>query len=845
MADIVSYVKFSLGRTQKDCAVFGIFQATATSIRNRMLDRWNKTQKKYEETRAKTVCYLSLEFLMGRALTNSLYSIGLTGPYGAALKELSFSLEEIQAEESDMALGNGGLGRLAACFIDSLATLSLPAVGYGLRYNFGMFEQTIMEGFQVEKPENWLRRGNPWEIERFKLTYPIRFYGHTSHKTDPTTGRPVFDWEGGEVVNAVAYDTLIPGSCTANVNHLRLWSARASSELSLDAHASGDYLAAVKSKALSENITYVLYPGDQSEEGKRLRLKQEYFFVSASLQDILSKAWSQGIEAKDLPKHFAIQLNDTHPAMAIPELMRLLIDGADIETIGYRGLEWTEAFEIVRKMCFYTNHTVLPEALEEWPVYMFKMMLPRHLQIIYEINHRFLEEVEKKFPGDVDRIRRMSLISEGDQQRIRMANLAIVGSNKVNGVARIHTDILKASLFRDFEEFYGTEKIVNFTNGVTPRRWIAQANPALSEFIYRHLEQLGVVCSQEEWPVQLHHLAKLAELSQSRAALEQLLEVKYVAKTRLAEFIKETCDVDVSPDMLFDTQVKRIHEYKRQLLNILHVIVRFLSIKRIVVEATAEYSKKMDVESARQAAIKELKDANVVPRMCLFAGKAAIGYDRAKRIIKLITSVGELVNHDRDVSDFLKIVFIPNYNVSSAELIFPGSDISEQISTAGMEAAGTGNMKASMNGGLLVATRDGASIEIGDHVGEDNVFFFGASKTEIIEVRKGYQSGTLTEELDPRLIDALDAIDSGMFGCQEYFKPITDTIRSGKDWFCVAHDFAAYLDIQDEVDALYIDRIEWARKMLMNVSKSYHFSSDRTIKEYAEMWDLVPVKLAP
>eukprot|EP00768_Dysnectes_brevis_P003427 gnl/Dysnectes_brevis/2450_a2920_1653.p1 GENE.gnl/Dysnectes_brevis/2450_a2920_1653~~gnl/Dysnectes_brevis/2450_a2920_1653.p1 ORF type:complete len:882 (-),score=397.14 gnl/Dysnectes_brevis/2450_a2920_1653:80-2725(-) len=810
---MVSYIKYNLGRDSKTIDVFGMYQATSMSLRSKLIDNFHKTMKAINARSSKCVAYLSLEYLMGRALTNTLYNLEVTSTYHEALRNLGFELEQIQAEESDAALGNGGLGRLAACYIDSSATMELPVWGYGLRYQYGMFKQRIENGFQVEEPDYWLRHGTPFpEVERLDIEYVVRFYGHT--KSDPVPGQTQsrsWSWEGGELVKAIAYDCLCPGHNTRNVANIRLWSARPYTEFQLHSHVSGDFYNAVRAKAESENITFVLYPNDHTESGRVLRLKQEYFFSSASLQDIIHRATVRGIPLLKLGEFFAVQLNDTHPAIAIPELMRLLLDD--------HAYEWVDAWNVCQKVFSYTNHTVLPEALERWPLHMIQNLLPRHAEIILEINRRFMGIVSASYPGDVDRLRRMSIIEEGATQMVRMAYLSIVGSHHVNGVAALHTEIIKESIFKDFHQLWPT-KIVNITNGVTPRRWIAQCNPKLAAWITKRLKGMGLIRHEHEWVSDMSLLRNLETLAEDGDALDQLLAIKHHNKERLAAYIKENCGVVVNPNMIFDTQVKRIHEYKRQLLNILATVHFYLRIKDMTPQERVKH---------------------VVPVCKIFAGKAAVGYDTAKRIIKLITAIGDVVNKDPETRDFLKVVYIADYCCSNAEIIFPGTEVSEQVSTAGHEASGTGNMKAVMNGGVIIGTLDGANVEIREHIGEENMFVFGATKSEVIGIRDNYNRGH-REDICPELIAVLDTIDGGLFGHQELFLPLTGQIRSGSDFYLVAHDFPSYVECSLALGDAYLQKDEWARQMLFCITRMAYFSSDRSIMDYAnKVWDVKPV----
>jgi len=824
-SQIVSFIKYQLGRDSKTIDLFGMYQATSMSLRNKLIDNWQRTSQLQISTKARTINYLSLEFLMGRALTNSLYNLEVGAIYKNALRDLGFKLEDLQAEESDAALGNGGLGRLAACFLDSMATLDIPAWGYGIRYNYGMFRQAIEAGGQVELPEYWLRHGPaPFPmVERLDREYTVRFYGYTASESDPAdSSKRYYHWEGGELVKAVAYDCLCPGHHTTNVANLRLWSARPNTEFNLQDHASGDFYAAIRERAESENITFVLYPNDNTESGKLLRLKQEYFFVSASIQDILARAEEMGIAPADLHKYFAIQLNDTHPTLGIPELMRLLLD--------QYHMEWDQAWPVVRNCFSYTNHTVLPEALEKWSLPVIQKLLPRHTDIIFEINRRFLLEVAQRGGFEGDSVSRMSIFEEGYVKSIRMANLAVIGSCHVNGVAALHTEIIKGTLFSDFDRLW-PDKIINVTNGVTPRRWVAQANPLLAHFISKHLAAGKYSSVDWEWLGNMDLLQHLyPALENDEAALQDLLGIKHHNKCRLAHYIERHVSPEyLGPDgkvpttMLFDTQVKRIHEYKRQLMNVLQAIHFYLRLKA--------------------CANDEERAALVGTGICkIFAGKAASAYDMAKRIIRLINAVSKVVNNDPETNQFLRVYFIPNYNVSSAEIIFPGTDLSEQISTAGAEASGTGNMKACMNGGVIIGTLDGANVEIQDHVGVDNIFIFGNQAADVVNIRAEFARGR-SITLPESLVRTLDAIDAGVFGEAELFRPITDLIRAGTDYYLIAADFEDYCSCyQDEVLEVYRTPVEWARMSLANVSRMGYFSSDRSIRDYCEkIWKVKPL----
>jgi len=777
------------------------FHAAAYAVRDRLIERWMETMRTYYRKDVKRVYYLSLEFLMGRTLANSLHNMLIYDDFNEALHEIGLDLNTLEYIEDDAGLGNGGLGRLAACFLDSMATLRLPGYGYGIRYEYGMFTQRVENGRQVEHPENWLRYGNPWEFPRPEVLYPVRFYGHVVQYRD-NQGQPQYRWENADQVMAMAYDTPIPGYGTNTVNNLRLWAAKATRDFELQYFNEGNYIRAVEEKNESENLSRVLYPDDTTEMGRELRLQQQYFFVSASLQDILYRFRKHHNDFNELPDKVAIQLNDTHPAIAIPELMHILMD--------QNGIEWDQAWAITTQVFSYTNHTLMPEALESWPVRLFEHLLPRHLQIIYEINQRLLTEVSHRYPGDLDVLGRMSLIQETPEKRVRMAHLAIVGSHKVNGVAALHTTLMKKTIFADFAALY-PERFVNMTNGITPRRWLNQANPGLAALISRHVGH--------GWVTELGQLRQLEPLANDPEFRAEFRAVKRANKERLAQIIRMRLKVEVSPNALFDVQVKRIHEYKRQLLNVLHVITRYNRIRAN-------------------------PDADVVPRVMVFSGKAAPGYAMAKLIIRLINQVADTINHDPLVGDKLKVAFIPNYDVSTAENIIPSADLSEQISTAGTEASGTGNMKLALNGALTIGTLDGANIEILEEVGEDNIFIFGMTAEEVEDLRnRGYNPWDYYNA-NPELRRALEMIGSGYFLPSEpdLFRPVARVLTESGDYFMLLADFADYCAAQERVDALYRDPEEWTRKAILNVARMGKFSSDRTIHEYAtQIWGAEPV----
>jgi glycogen phosphorylase len=792
---------YSMGKDPITATHRDWFHTTAYTVRERLIERWMETMRSYYQSDVKRVYYLSMEFLTGRLLSNALLNMGFYEECREALCDLELDLERIRELETDAALGNGGLGRLAACFLDSLATLSLPGYGYGIRYEYGMFTQRIENGFQIEHPEHWLRYGNPWEFPRPEVLFPVKFGGRVVQYKDEH-GQVRFHWVDTEDVMAMAFDTPVPGYDTGTVNNMRLWSAKASRDFNLKYFNEGNYIKAVEEKNESENLSKVLYPDDTTEMGRELRLKQQYFFVCASLQDILRRVTKYHPDLDELPDRVAIQLNDTHPSIGIPELMRILVD--------VHHVDWDRAWNITRRTFSYTNHTLMPEALETWPVRLFEEVLPRHLQIIYEINFRFLEEVRHHFPGDVERLRRMSIVDEAGGRRLRMAHLAMVGSHRVNGVSAIHTDLMKKTIFADFDQFF-PDKIINITNGVTPRRWLHQANPALSALITRRIG--------EKWVGDLSELENLVPLAGDPSFRKEFRDVKRGNKERLAEIIRMRLQLDVDPASLFDVQIKRIHEYKRQLLNVLHIITWYNRIR-------------------------EGRAKDPAPRTMIFGGKAAPGYAMAKLIIKLIHCVGDVVNNDPLVENRLKVVFIPDYNVSNAEKIIPACDLSEQISTAGTEASGTGNMKLALNGALTIGTLDGANIEMMDEVGRENIFIFGMTAGEVSALKaKGYHPWDIYNA-NAELRQTLDMINSGYFSpdAPDRFRPIFDALTGYGDTFMLLADYEAYIACQGRVDALYQDQEEWSRRAILNVARMGKFSSDRAIREYADrIWGVKPV----
>ncbi|RKZ97499.1 MAG: glycogen phosphorylase, partial [Gammaproteobacteria bacterium] len=801
--DFKSYYGTHLAQDKGCASGHYLYTSLAFSLRDRLFERMKHTKQTYAETKCKQAYYLSMEFLMGRAMGNAALNLGLDKTVTKAMNDLGLSIEELTELEHDAGLGNGGLGRLAACFIDSCATLQLPVTGYGIRYEYGMFQQSIDNGNQVEMPDHWLRDGNPWELERPEFTQRIKFGGHTEfHKND--AGKTTVYWVDSNDVLAVPYDLPIPGYKNGTVNKLRLWKSVATDEFNLEDFNAGSYTEAVATKNEAENISMVLYPNDASENGKELRLRQQYFLASASLQDILDH-WitNHGENFDQFADKNVFQLNDTHPTVAVAELMRLLMDE--------HGFGWDKAWAVVNKTMAYTNHTLLPEALERWSVNMFGRLLPRVLEIIFEINARFLSEVAQRWPGDKERLARMSIIEEGHQQNIRMAHLAIVGSFSVNGVAALHSELLQKGLFHDFYELW-PEKFNNKTNGVTQRRWMAWCNPELTELISKTIG--------DQWVTDLDQLKKLADYADKPKFQKQWHQAKLDNKQRLADLVKQSCGVKFDTDALFDIQVKRIHEYKRQLLNILHVIHLYDRIKR------------GDTDG-------------LVNRCVLFGGKAAPGYVMAKDIIKLINNVAHVVNNDRTIGDRLKVVFLPNYQVSAMEVICPAADLSEQVSTAGKEASGTGNMKFMMNGAITIGTLDGANIEIREEVGDDNFFLFGLTEEEVDEQRVGYNPrAIIAQDEDLKRVVAL--LEGGHFNQFEpnRFNNIINAFTSHNDpWMTIA-DFRSYIDAQHQAGLAYQDQKRWTRMSILNTAFSGKFSTDRTMEEYNnEIWKLE--KVAP
>lgn len=802
IADFKQYYVHLLGRDEHTSSPFYAGEALSMAIRDRLMERWKATHHTYKDNNCRRGYYLSMEFLMGRTLSNAMLNLGVTDTISQAMYDLGIEIEELIACEQDAGLGNGGLGRLAACFIDSCATLQLPVIGYGLRYEYGMFTQSIVDGEQVEKPDHWLRHGNVWEIERLEYSHRIKFGGHVEDHVDEN-GKQRFCWVGTNDVIATPYDTPIPGYQNGTVNTLRLWKAVATEEFNLDEFHAGDYAEAVASKIAAENITMVLYPNDSSENGKELRLRQQYFLASASLQDVLTH-WisSHGKDFSQFAEKNCFQLNDTHPSIAIPELMRLLMD--------IHGLSWNAAWKITRSTMAYTNHTLLPEALEKWSVSLMQRLLPRIMDIIFSINASFMAEVAMHWPGNGERLRSMSIIEEGNMQLVRMAHLAIVGSFSVNGVAQLHTQLLQQGLFNDFYQLW-PHKFNNKTNGVTPRRWLAGCNPELARLI---TETIG-----NGWVTDLSQLKKLEPYAEDTDFRHRWHAIKQSAKARLIDYKKDKHDgeLHLNVEALFDVQVKRIHEYKRQLLNVLHVIHLYDRIKR------------GDTK-------------NWVPRCVLIGGKAAPGYVMAKKTIKLINNVANVINADPDVGDKLTLLFFPDYRVSAMEKICTAADLSEQISTAGKEASGTGNMKLMMNGAITIGTLDGANIEIREEVGDDNFFLFGLTEEQIATRRNHYDPLTIID-MDDDLQRVMHLLESSHFNQFEtgIFDDLINSIKCPHDpWMTIA-DFRSYVDAQKRVEDAYRDKDHWTRMSILNCANSGKFSTDRTINEYNnDIWKLTP-----
>ena len=799
----VNHMKYSLGKDEYSATEYDCYSSIALAARDRLIERWIETQQTYYNKKAKRLYYLSLEFLIGRTLGNSLINLGLYDAAAKAMGKLGYSLEELREHEWDAGLGNGGLGRLAACFMDSLATLELPAVGYGIRYDYGIFFQSIRDGYQVENPDNWLRLGNAWEFPRPEFTYVVNFYGHVDQYTD-REGAKRRKWVDAEEIVAIGYDTPVPGYRNNTVNNLRLWSAKASREFDLNYFNHGDYIKAVSEKSFSENITKVLYPNDNMFEGKELRLKQEYFFVSATIQDIMRRFKKAHTGFREFPDQVAIQLNDTHPAIAIPELMRILID---VEYV-----DWNEAWDITVKTFGYTNHTILPEALEKWSVNLFNKVLPRHLEIIFEINRRFLDRISTVFPGNGNMLQELSIIEEGTDKKVRMANLAIIGSHSINGVAALHTEILKSKVFSGFYTVW-PDKFNNKTNGVTQRRWLKLCNPELSKLIS---DTIG-----EKWITDLYELKRLIPHAENDEFRKKWLDVKQARKEFLAKYIMSRNNLAVNTNSIFDIHVKRMHEYKRQFLNALHVITLY---NRIRENPTADF----------------------VPRTVIFAGKAAPGYYMAKLVIKLINSIAEVVNNDPAIGDRLKVVFLRNYAVSNAEKIIPAADLSEQISTAGTEASGTGNMKFALNGAITIGTLDGANVEIMEEVGKENIFIFGLDADGVLNLKKSGYDPLYYYYKNAELKKLINQILQGFFSREQpdLFKPLVDALLYQGDTYMLMADYESYIECHKRVSEAFRDKDRWARMSILNTANMGKFSTDRTITEYSnDIWNIKPVHI--
>lgn len=804
LSRFLSHLEYSLVKDTTTVQPWDIYYALSLTLRDRLIERWLRTQYQYRKQDVKKVYYLSMEFLIGRLLKNTLINLDAFDRVYDMLKQMGYDLEDIVEQEPDMGLGNGGLGRLAACFMDSLATGSYPAYGYGIRYEFGIFKQAIVQGYQVEEPDHWLKYGCPWEIRRPEITYRVRFGGRVLEEKD-ADGLPIFHWVDSEDVMAVAWDIPIPGYKVDNVNNLRLWQATATDEFDFDYFNSGDYVKAVEKKNISENISKVLYPNDNFHLGRTLRLKQEYFFVSATLQDIFA-AWKQDHDDfEGFADKNAIQLNDTHPALAIPEMLRIFIDE--------EGLSFLDAWEITKKVFSYTNHTILPEALEKWSVRLFEELLPRHLMLIYQINNHVMGEVSRAYPGNFVRMRNMSIIEESPEKSVRMAQLCMHGSHTVNGVAQIHSEILKERVFSDFYQMR-PEMFQNKTNGITPRLWLRCCNPQLASLITEHIGNA--------WVQDLSELRALEPFAQDADFLEALREVKLINKKALSKHIYQSVGVRVSPEAVFDVQIKRLHEYKRQLLNVLGTLGRYYEIK-------------------------QNPQADYVPRVVIFAGKAAPGYFMAKRVIKLINSIADVINNDAEINDALKVVFLPNYSVSLAEKIIPAADLSEQISTAGFEASGTGNMKFALNGALTIGTMDGATVEMAQEIGEENMFIFGLRADEVNKLKsEGYDPWKYYNE-NTMLREVVDSIRNNTYCPDEpgLFAPVGRSLLEDGDPYLMLADFEDYVRTSFQADELYLKPDEWAARVVLNIARSGKFSADRSIAEYArDIWKIKPVNVS-
>lgn len=795
--DIKQHLQYTLAKDHYVSTEWDHYHSVVMTVMDRLHDRWIDTQQGYYKRKSKRVYYLSMEYLIGRLLDNMLINLGLQDVAADAIEGLGLDYDELRETEVDAGLGNGGLGRLAACFLDSMATLGVPAIGYGIRYDYGIFDQDIENGWQIEKPDLWLEYGYPWSIVRPRKKYKVQFYGEVTSSSDGDD-RMHFDWVNTHKVNALAYDTPIPGYQNDTVNTLRLWKATSDEGFDLKSFNQGDYIDAVRNNLLEENISRVLYPNDKVFVGQELRLKQEYFLVSASLQDAMQRFKKQFDDLRKIPDQMAVQCNDTHPNLAIPELMRMLMDEEE--------LEWEPAWDIVTKTTNYTNHTLMPEALEQWPISLMSNLLPRHTQIIREIDRRFLETINIASTGGEEK-NRMRVISNEMNAQIRMGNLGIVGASKVNGVSELHSSLMKKTIFRDFARQF-PEKFTNVTNGITPRRWLRQCNRNLADLIS---DRIG-----EDWITNLDQLKEIEQFAGDGQFQDAVREIKLENKKRLAGYIKKERGVTVDPHSIFDIQIKRIHEYKRQLMALMHAVTLYNRLKKN-------------------------PNANIEPRTLLFAGKAAPGYTMAKLHIKLINSVAEIINNDPDVSDTLRVLFLPDYSVSLAEKMIPAADLSEQISTAGMEASGTGNMKFALNGALTIGTLDGANIEIRQQVRPENIFIFGMTVDEIDALRQSGYEPKERYESDEELKQVLDQIHGGYFSPEEtdLFHPITNALLNEGDYFMVLGDYRAYIDKQAEVEQVYRRKSEWDHKAIVNIANMGHFSSDRSIRDYCRrIWDV-------
>jgi starch phosphorylase len=798
--DFAWHLRYSLAKGEDRATRRDEYTAFANAVRDRLVERWINTQEEYSRQNTKRVYYMSLEFLIGRLLGNNVINLKADQLCREALKEYGINWNDLRDYESDAGLGNGGLGRLAACYIDSMSTLNIAGMGYGLRYDYGIFRQKIVNGGQVEEPDHWLKDGYPWEMARPEYSQHVHFGGHVECRVEH--GRQQWYWVPEETVQGVPYDLPIVGYDKA-VNSLRLWSAKAVDDFDLADFDKGSYVEAVEQKVLAENLTKVLYPNDNTSQGKELRLRQQYFFVACSLRDILRRFRQTNDNWDALPDKVFIQLNDTHPTLVVPEMMRILID--------QEGLSWEKAWDLTRRSTGYTNHTILQEALEKWPVPMMERLLPRHLQIIYEINGRFLQEISSLYPGDIKKLQRMSLIDESGERYVRMANLCVVGTSSVNGVAELHTEILKSSLFKDFYELW-PDKFHNVTNGITPRRWLLKANPMLSQLIS---ESIG-----ESWITHLDDLEKLEKFSKNQAFLDALAKIKRSNKGQLASWTRKSLGIELNPDAIFDVQVKRLHEYKRQLMLALYIVMFY---NRLISDSTYD----------------------PVPRQFIFAAKAAPGYYMAKLIIRFIHGIASVVNSNPKTRGKLSVAFLPDYRVSLAEKIMPAAEVSEQISLAGMEASGTGNMKFMMNGALTIGTYDGANVEIHRAVGDDNMFLFGLRTEDVAKLRPSYVSKDFYKK-DPEIKAALDMVKANVFSLLEpgLFDPILRSLLEYNDYYMLLADLRAYSEAQDRIDAVYRNPKMWNRMSLVNIARSGFFSSDRAVMEYAKnIWHVNPVKL--